>query len=118
MSAAPATQPSLDLTIGVDDLTDASHLKSLLQGDAKPVFEFGAQLAPYWGVPIQNVPNGTSATITVSGSGSWKTKTSAKTPPIGFGLSGAAKCQLKVVTNGAVITYTPDLLSDATSQLP
>jgi len=114
MSAAPATQPSLDLSVSIADLTSASQLKKLIQGDAKPTFNFGAEIAPFWNSPVQTVPNETSASITISGSGNWKTSGIG----IGFALSASAKCQLKVITSGAVLTYAPDLESQPTSQLP
>lgn len=109
------TAPTLNLTIGISDLTSASQLKKLIQGDAKPVLTFGTQIAPYWGAPLQTVPNGTSAAITVSGSGSWKTSGDAG---INFALSAGAKCQVKIVTSGAVLNYAPDLKSQATAELP
>src|SRR5580704_15843868 len=106
--------PSLNLSVDITDLTSASQLKKLLQGNAKPIFNFGAEIAPYWSGPVQRVPNGTSAAITVSGSGNWKTSGIG----IGFALSASASCQLKVVTSGAVLTYEPDLQSQPTSELP
>jgi hypothetical protein len=112
VSATP-TAPSLDLNINIADLTSASQLKNLIQGNATPVFTFGAQMAPYWSAPVQSIPNGASATITISGSGNWKTGTG-----IGFGLTASAKCELKVVTEGAVLEYAADLKSQPTSQLP
>jgi hypothetical protein len=113
MTTAPV-QPSLDLTVSVADLTSLSQFKKLIQGDATPIFRFGAGIAPYWDFPVQTVPNGTSVSVTVTGSGSWKTNGTG----IGFDLSGSTKCQLKVVSSGAAMTYAPDLQSSATSQLP
>lgn len=114
MSTTSATSPSLDLAVSMDKLTNASELKKLIVGDAKPIFNFGAQIAPYWDSAVQRVPNGTSATITVSGSGEWKTSGIG----IGFALSGSAKGQLKVVTSGPVLNYAPDLKSQPTSVIP
>jgi len=104
---------ALDLTFDTSKLTSSSQLISLLQGDAKPVFQFGTQIAPYSTGATKNAPNGTSASITVSGSGNWKTSTG-----IGFSLSGSAKGELKIVTSGAVITYAPDLESKPTGAIP
>ena len=70
-------------------------------------------MAPYWSAPVQSIPNGSSTAITISGSGNWKTGTD-----IGFSLTASAQCQLKVVTEGPVLTYAPDLTSQATSELP
>lgn len=69
-------------------------------------------MAPYWDSPVQRVPNGTSAAITVSGTGNWKAG------GIGFGLTGSAKGQLQVVTSGPILKYAPDLKSQITSELP
>jgi hypothetical protein len=70
-------------------------------------------MAPYWNAPVQSVPNGSSTAITISGSGNWKTGTD-----IGFALTESAQCQLKVVTEGPVLKYAPDLTAQATSELP
>jgi hypothetical protein len=110
---ATATLPSLDLSISTADLTNASQLKRLIQGNAIPIFTFGAQMAPYWSAPVQSIPNGYSTAITISGSGNWQTGTN-----IAFSLTGSAQCQLKVVTEGPVLMYAPDLTSQATSALP
>ena len=111
--SATLTPPSLDLSISTADLTNASQLKRLIQGSAIPTFTFGAQMAPFWSAPVQSIPNGSSAAITISGSGNWKTATN-----IGFALTGSAQCQLKVVTEGPVLKYAPDLASQPTSELP
>ena len=107
--------PTPDLNINISDLTSLSQLKSLLQGSAQSAFQFGAGIAPYWDAPIQTVPNGTAATITVSQDANWKT-----TAGIGFALSGSALCKLEVITSGDVLTYAPDLDSNskASSGLP
>ena len=112
MSATPTT-PTLNLTIDTADLASTSQLKKLLQGNQSPLLTFAAQMAPYWNSNVDTMPNGLSAAITISGSGSWQTATG-----IGFTLSGSAKCQLKVVTAGPVLQYAPDLQSQPTSQLP
>jgi len=112
MDTTAVVSPSLGLSISVADLAYASQLKKLLQGDAKPIFNFGTQIAPYWDSPVQRVPNGTSAAITVTGGGNWKAGA------IGFGLSGSAKGQVQVVTNGPVLKYAPDLKSQPTAELP
>ena len=113
MSTALAQSPSVSLSIELSDLSSVSQLKKLIQGNARPVFDFGAAVAPYWNSAVQTIPNGTTADIAVSGSGNWKTTTG-----IGFGLSGSAKCQLKVVTSGSVFSYAPDLKSQPTAKLP
>src|SRR5580658_3746907 len=111
MSSQPV--PAVDLTFDTSKLTSSSQLISLLQGDAKPVLQFGTQIAPYWNSKAMNAPNGTSVSITVSGSGNWKTSTG-----IGFSLSASAKGELKIVTSGAVITYAPELASQPTGEIP
>jgi hypothetical protein len=108
-----SSPPLLNLSIGLSDLT-GGQLKSLLQGNAQPLFTFATEIAPYWGAAVQTVPNGTSVMIQVSGSGNWKTSSGV----IGFALSGSAKCQMKVITSGAVVKYAPNLKSQATSELP
>ena len=56
---ATATLPSLDLSISTADLTNASQLKRLIQGNAVPIFTFGAQMAPYWSAPVSRFPMAT-----------------------------------------------------------
>ena len=46
----------LDIVIKSNDLADSSHLKSLLQGEAQPIFNFGTQLAPVWNKSIKQAP--------------------------------------------------------------
>lgn len=115
MSTKSATAPSLNLAVGITELTNASQLRKLIQGDAKPVFTFGTQIAPYWNQPVQQVPDGTSTVITVSGSGNWKTSGGIG---IGFALSANSRCQMKVVKNGPVLKYAPDLKSQPSSEIP
>lgn len=113
MPQQAATAPALSLSISTSDLTNTAQLKKLLQENEAKVFNFEDQIEPYLKTQVQSTPNGTETDITLSGSGNWKTQTG-----IGFGLSGSAKCSLKVITSGAVLTYAPDLSSKPTSSLP
>lgn len=104
----------MNLSVSVSDLSSASHLKKLIQGEAKPVFTFGSEIAPYWNGPISNVPNQTAFSVSFEGDAKWKTSGLG----INFGLSESAKCQLKVIKTGPVLTYAADLQSQPTSELP
>jgi hypothetical protein len=101
--------PSLDLTLKVSDLTDASQLKSLLQDEAQPLFKFAVATAPYWNGPVEKSPSGTKASFSLSDSACWKTSTG-----ISFGLSGSAECDLEILTKGCALEYLDNL--DATSK--
>lgn len=100
-----------NFTIDVSDLSASSQLQSLA-GQAKPLFTFGKEIAQYLMKPISATPNGAATSITVSGSGNWNAGS------IGFALSASAKCQLKIATKGAILTYAPDLESAATAKFP
>ena len=88
---------------------DASQLKSLLQGQAKPHVQFAAETAPYWNGPVEKMPPGTKASFNLAGRRCWKTSTG-----ISFGLSGSAGCELEILTAGCAIEYLDNL--DATSK--
>jgi hypothetical protein len=105
---------SQSFRIDVNDLASSSQLKALLQGKSKPIFDFGPEMTGYWNELVQKIPNGTSATFAVSENATWKTSGVG----IGFTLSGTSKCQLKLVTSGAVLKYAPDLRSQPTAVLP
>ncbi|HEY1730340.1 MAG TPA: hypothetical protein VGG15_01235 [Terriglobales bacterium] len=101
--------PSLDLALKISDLTSASQLKSLLQGQAMPMFKFSAETAPYWNGPVEKMPQGTKLSFSLSQDGCWKTSTG-----ISFGLTGAATCAIEILTSGCAIAYLENL--DATSK--
>jgi hypothetical protein len=101
--------PSLDLALKISDLASASQLKSLLQGQAMPMFKFAAETAPYWNGPVEKMPQGTKLSFKLSQDGCWKTSTG-----ISFGLTGSAGCALEILTSGCAINYLDNL--DATSR--
>ena len=101
--------PSLDFALKISDLASASQLKSLLQGEAMPMFKFAAETAPYWDGPVEKLPSGTKLSFSLSQDGCWKTSTG-----ISFGLTGTAGCALEILRSGCAINYRENL--DATSQ--
>lgn len=108
-----AQTPSLDLAVKVSDLSSASHLRSLLEDQAKPAFLFAGEILPHWLEPVENVPAGTKLTFNLSDNASWKTKTG-----IGFGLTPTVKCELDVVPSGMVISYLAQVDATTNSCLP
>jgi len=110
MSNTAAAGAGQNFTIDVSDLSGSSQLKSLA-GQAKPLFTFATDINAYLAKPVSNFPS-TPYTLTVTGSGSWKAGS------VNFGLSASAKCQVQVVSSGAVLKYAPDLESGTTVQLP
>jgi hypothetical protein len=110
---AGGTVPSYNLSIKVSDLSNSSHLKTLIEDQAKPAFEFAAELAPYWAGPVEKVPSGTNFKFSLSDDAKWKTSTG-----IGFGLTATADCQLDILTKGAVLQYRSKVDADDKSSLP
>ncbi|HUI82872.1 MAG TPA: hypothetical protein VL240_01545 [Candidatus Binatia bacterium] len=104
---------SFDLSVKISDLSDASHLKSLLQNQAGQAFRFAEELAAHWASPVRTVPQGTKFKFSLSDAGNWKTATG-----IGFGLTATAQCELDVLNSGAVLKYRDDIGAAATSGLP
>lgn len=101
--------PSLNFALKISDLASASQLKSLLRGQAMPIFKFAAETAPYWNGPVEKMPQGTKLSFKLSQDGCWKTSTG-----ISFGLTGSAGCALEIVKSGCAINYLENL--DATSK--
>ncbi len=66
--------PSLDFSLKLSDLASASQLKSLLQGQAMPMFKFAAETAPYWNGAVEKMPQGSKLSFNLSQDGSWKTR--------------------------------------------
>ncbi len=106
-AAKPATAPTL--SIDVDSLTDKSQLKSLLKSSARPAFQFFADLAPYIGKPIADLPSGVKMGISISQNAAWTTTTG-----IGFSLTPQITSSLEIITSGAVLNYAPGLKSEET----
>ena len=103
---AGGESPSLDLSVAVDQLTNSSQLKKLLQDNAKPVFKFGTEIAQFWIGAVGAVPKGTAFSFGISDKANWKTDSTG----IGFGLNASDKCKLEVLHDGdAVIQYVPHL---------
>ena len=105
--------PALDLSIKISDLSDTSHLKSLLQNEAGQIFQFAQEIQPYWNSEIGEIASGTNVSFNLSESGNWKTSTG-----IGFGLTATAVCELQIITSGSVIDYQAEVDSSTTSSLP
>lgn len=105
--------PSVDFALKISDLASASQLKSLLQGQAMPMFKFAAETAPYWNGPVEKMPQGTRAEFQLSQGGSWKTATG-----ISFGLTGSAPCTLEILKSGRVIEYLGNLDVSSRTGLP
>jgi hypothetical protein len=103
----------VDIAINVQDLTNGSHLKDLLQDNAKPLFQFATGIAPLWNQPIAKVPQGTCVDFSISDSASWATGTG-----VCFALTPSSSCKLEVIAQGALLKYAPDLDSAATAELP
>lgn len=108
-----ADVPALDLTLKISQLGDASQLNSLLQGQAEPLFKFGAATAAYWNGPVEKFPSGNRASFHLSDSACWKTSTG-----ISFGLTGGAECDLEILTQGYAVEYLDSLDATAKSGLP
>jgi hypothetical protein len=111
MSADSA--PSFDLSVKISDLTSASHLKSLLEGNAWPEFKFAAELAPHWDKQVGSVPAGTKAVFNLSQAAKWKTATG-----IGFGLTETVGCELDIVKKGCCVQYADAIGSDPKAGIP
>jgi hypothetical protein len=105
--------PTLDLSLKIADLGSASQLKTLLQNEAMPAFQFAAAIAPYWSAPVEKCPAGTKLSFKLSQDGCWKTSTG-----ISFGLSGSAECALEIVAGGCVVEYLDGVDADAKAKLP
>ncbi len=105
--------PSLDLALKISDLSSASQLKSLLQGQAMPMFKFAAATAPYWSGPVEKMPQGAKLSFSLSHDGCWKTSTG-----ISFGLTGSAACSLEILTSGCAIDYLENLDATPKAGLP
>lgn len=105
--------PSIDLSVKVSDLTSASHLKQLLEGDAKPAFIFAVELARLWNAPVDQAPAGTKASFSLSQAANWKTSTG-----IGFGLTPTIGCELEIVKKGCCVQYADAIGSDPNAGIP
>ncbi len=108
-----AAAPALDVVIKSTDLAETSHLKSLLQGEEKPIFNFGTPLAPLWDKPIKQAPDGTSVHFSIDKDASWKTGSG-----VSFGLSGGLDCKLDIVAKGSLVSYQAAIESSDQANLP